>query len=141
MRGFGCSHYAGIVLASIGRNVRLQIRPNREIARQICRSLRRARENIRQGDVANLNILVCPLVEQLDGADLLGDILWENSKGDGGVDLDFAFRHIDREPGLVDLWVIRSGVECCGGYRATGCRDSGVEVGRRFPVRGAWRLA
>jgi hypothetical protein len=47
--------------------------------------------NPRQRDIPNLDILVTPLVEQLDRSDLIGDFLGENAVGAiGRFDLDFA---------------------------------------------------
>lgn len=47
--------------------------------------------NVRQGDVANLDIVV-PLVEQLDVANLLGDVLGK----DAGENVDItALRHFE----------------------------------------------
>jgi hypothetical protein len=46
-------------------------------------------EIIRQGDIANFNVLVAPLVEELDGANLVGDVLWENGIAAWALDLDF----------------------------------------------------
>ena len=51
--------------------------------------------DIRQGDIPNLDILVCPLVEELDAANLCGDILGEDLVA-GLRDLNFdiaGFRH------------------------------------------------
>lgn len=45
--------------------------------------------NVRQRDVANLDIVV-PLVEQLDVADLLDNILGEDVRDDSVLDLDIA---------------------------------------------------
>lgn len=51
-------------------------------------------ENVRQRDVADLDIVV-PLVEQLDVADLLDNILGEDVGHDRVFDLDFtAVRHL-----------------------------------------------
>lgn len=50
--------------------------------------------NVRQRDVADLDIVV-PLVEQLDVADLLDNILGEDVGHDRVFDLDFtAVRHL-----------------------------------------------
>lgn len=50
--------------------------------------------NVRQRDVADLDIVV-PLVEQLDVADLLDNILGEGVGNDGVLDLDFTtVRHL-----------------------------------------------
>ena len=49
---------------------------------------------VRQRDVSDLDILVAPLVEELHGTDLRGDILGQDG-GDGlALDFDFAFRHV-----------------------------------------------
>ena len=45
---------------------------------------------LRQTDVPNLDILVRPLVEELDGPDLLSDILGKDGVPAGVLDLDFA---------------------------------------------------
>ena len=47
----------------------------------------------RQGDIPDLDILVAPLVEELGGANLLGDILGQDRVALGRLDLDFAVRH------------------------------------------------
>lgn len=54
-------------------------------------------ESIRQRDVADLNILVAPLVEELDGANLVGDVLWEDGIAAWALDLDFlgVLRHCE----------------------------------------------
>lgn len=44
----------------------------------------------RQADVSDFDILVGPLVEELDGADFLGDFLGEDLVPAGVLDLDFA---------------------------------------------------
>jgi len=49
-----------------------------------------SRENLRQADVSDFDILVGPLVEELDGADLLCDFLGEDLVPAGVLDLDFA---------------------------------------------------
>jgi hypothetical protein len=48
---------------------------------------------IREGDVPDLNILVAPLVEQLDAANLVGHLLGEDGITGGALDFDFAVRH------------------------------------------------
>jgi len=54
---------------------------------------------LRQRDIFDLNIVVAPLIEQLDAANLVGDLLGEHWEGGSG-DLDFsAIRHIG-----VRLW-------------------------------------
>ena len=45
---------------------------------------------VRQRDIPNLDILVAPLVEQLDAANLARDILWQDLVGLLALDLDFA---------------------------------------------------
>lgn len=45
---------------------------------------------LRQGDVADLDILVGPLVEQLDAANLLDDILGQDLVARDGLDLDLS---------------------------------------------------
>lgn len=50
----------------------------------------------RQGDIPDLDILEAPLVEQLDAANLLGDVLGKDGVAGGALDLDFALRHIDQ---------------------------------------------
>ncbi len=48
---------------------------------------------VREGDVPDLDIIVAPLVEQLDAADLVGDLLREDGIAGWALDLDFAVRH------------------------------------------------
>lgn len=48
---------------------------------------------LRERDVPDLNILVAPLVEQLDAANLLGHILGEDGVAGGALDLNFAVGH------------------------------------------------
>ena len=49
----------------------------------------------RQRDISNLDILVGPLVEQLDAANLLGDILGQDGVALGLLDFDFSgVRHV-----------------------------------------------
>lgn len=59
---------------------------------------------LRQGDVADLDILVGPLVEQLDAANLLDDVLGQDLDARDGLDLDFAVvRHAGhRFPNRID---------------------------------------
>lgn len=54
-------------------------------------------KHLRQGDVPDLNILVTPAVEQLDGSHLRSDVLGQDLESPGGVfDLDFpVVRHVD----------------------------------------------
>jgi hypothetical protein len=79
--------------------------------RRVCRS--GIAGNVRERDVADLNLLVGPLrtvslctskvspsparrthlVEQLDAANLLGDLLGEHGVASRALDLDFAVRH------------------------------------------------
>lgn len=52
---------------------------------------------LRQGDVADLNILVGPLVEELDAANLLDDVLGQDLVARDGLDLDLSVvRHAGR---------------------------------------------
>ena len=44
---------------------------------------------VRQRNIPNLNILVAPLIEQLDGANLVGDVLGENGIAAWALNLDF----------------------------------------------------
>ena len=54
-------------------------------------SLKFRKLDARQRDIPNFNILITPLVEQLDRANLIGDFLGENAeRAVGDVDLDFA---------------------------------------------------
>ena len=55
--------------------------------------LAQAGAHSRQGDIPDLDILVAPLVEQLGGANLLGDILGQHRVALGRLDLDFAVGH------------------------------------------------
>lgn len=55
--------------------------------------------NLREGDVTDLNIIVAPLVEKLDGANLVGNLLGEDLVGDGR-NLDLDLRHV---VGFVDV--------------------------------------
>ena len=48
---------------------------------------------VRQRDIPNFNILIAPLVEQLDAANLFGNLLGEHLVAGGALDFDFAFRH------------------------------------------------
>lgn len=53
------------------------------------------RASLRQGDVADLDILVGPLVEQLDAANLADDVLGQDLVARGGLDLDLSVvRHV-----------------------------------------------
>lgn len=50
--------------------------------------------HVRERDIADLDIVI-PLVEQLDVADLLDNVLGEDVRKDGGLDLDIAaVRHV-----------------------------------------------
>lgn len=48
---------------------------------------------VRQRDVPNFNILIAPLVKQLDAANLFGNLLGKHLVAGGALDFDFAFRH------------------------------------------------
>lgn len=65
------------------------------------------RASLRQGDVADLDILVGPLVEQLDAANLADDVLGQNLVARDGLDLDLSVvRHagqFDRRAGGVSV--------------------------------------
>lgn len=51
---------------------------------------------VRKRDVPDLDVLVAPLVEQLDAANLAGDILGEDWVTLRALDLDFSgVRHVD----------------------------------------------
>ena len=51
--------------------------------------------SLRQGDVADLDVLIAPLVEELDAANLVGDLLGKNLVAGGlNLDFDFCVRHI-----------------------------------------------
>lgn len=50
--------------------------------------------DVRERDVADLDVLVAPLVEELCAADLSGDILWQDWVGLDGLDFDLAVRHV-----------------------------------------------
>ena len=51
--------------------------------------------NVRQGDVADLDIMIVPLVEELDVADLLDNVLGEHLSEGRVLDLDIAaVRHV-----------------------------------------------
>lgn len=65
--------------------------------------------DVRERDVANLDLIV-PLVEQLDGANLLGNILGD----DVGGDLDL---HLLRHVGCCSRWFRR-------------CRETAVSIAR-----------
>lgn len=73
-----CIHQDGRIVSAVsGRNVEAQ------------------RASLRQGDVADLDILVGPLVEQLDAANLADDVLGQDLVARGGLDLDLSVvRHI-----------------------------------------------
>ena len=63
---------------------------------------------VREGDVADLDVLVAPLVEQLGAANLAGHVLGQHRVAGGLLDLDLAVRHVG------------GGVFCdtsCGGAR------------------------
>ena len=49
---------------------------------------------VRERDIPNLDILVAPLVEQLDAANLISDVLEKNSIAARALDFDFAVRHV-----------------------------------------------
>ena len=52
-------------------------------------------ESLRQRDVADLDVLIAPLVEQLDAANLVGDLLGKNLVARGlNLDFDFCVRHV-----------------------------------------------
>ena len=54
---------------------------------------------LRQRDVPDLNILIAPLIEQLNSADFINDILGENLVPVGRFHLDFTVvRHGDKCP-------------------------------------------
>lgn len=53
----------------------------------------KSRVCVRERDVPDLNVLVAPLVEQLDAANLLGDVLGKDGVAGLALDLDFAVRH------------------------------------------------
>ena len=48
---------------------------------------------VRERNVADLDVLVAPLVEELDAADLVGDLLGEHGVARWALDLDFSVRH------------------------------------------------
>lgn len=51
--------------------------------------------SLRQRDVADLDVLIAPLVEQLDAANLVGDLLGKNLVARGlNLDFDFGVRHV-----------------------------------------------
>lgn len=67
---------------------------------KFAKSIRKKGAPLRQGDVADLDILVGPLVEQLDGADLRGHVLGEH-RGLDGLNFDFTVvRHFGWELAL-----------------------------------------
>ena len=47
------------------------------------------KDSLRQGNIADLDIFVGPLVEQLDAANLRGDLLGKNLVSGDGFDFDF----------------------------------------------------
>ena len=55
--------------------------------------------NLRQRNISNFNVFVAPFVEQLDGANLLGNFLGENLVAIGRLNLYFAVvRHGEEWP-------------------------------------------
>jgi hypothetical protein len=53
------------------------------------------RASLRQRDISDLDILVAPLVEELDATDFLGNLLWKDLVAADGLDLDFSVvRHV-----------------------------------------------
>lgn len=58
--------------------------------------------HVRQRDVADLDVLVGPLVEQLDAANLGNDVLGQDLVARDGLDLDLSAlgRHIGQQQGL-----------------------------------------
>lgn len=90
--GSGCNRYelrVSTLLIALFRTNRLPIARKRHPTQ--CKKFR---ECVREGDVPNLDVLVAPLVEQLDAANLLGNILGEDGVAGGALDLDFAVRHV-----------------------------------------------
>lgn len=45
--------------------------------------------SLRQRDIPNFDILIGPLVEELDASNLLSDLLWKDLVARDGLDLDF----------------------------------------------------
>lgn len=85
---------------------------------------------VRQGDVADLDVLVGPLVEQLDAANLGDNVLGQDSVARDGLDLDISAlgRHNGQQQQCLD-WVGCGGCRVCrGGERALSVVV--VEVGR-----------
>jgi len=60
-------------------------------------------ESLRQRDVADFDVLIAPLVEQLDAANLLGDFLGKNLVAGDGFDFDVL---VVRHDGDADLGVV-----------------------------------
>lgn len=58
-------------------------------------------QDLRQTDVPDLNILVRPLVEKLDAANLAGDLLWQDLVARDGLDLDISVVRHD-----CDFWAV-----------------------------------
>lgn len=49
---------------------------------------------VRERDIPDLDVLVAPLVEQLDAANLVGHVLGEDGIALGALDFDLAVRHV-----------------------------------------------
>ena len=54
---------------------------------------------VRERDVADLDVLVAPLVEELDAADLVGNLLGEDGGAGDVLDLNFAVGRHDCDCG------------------------------------------
>ena len=77
-----------------------------------CLSHMFAQKDTREGNISDLDVLVAPLVEQLGGANLAGDILGQDGVALRRFDFDLAVRHVrccrgkkmTKGRGLVVVW-------------------------------------
>lgn len=83
------------------------------------------RRVLRQGDITDLDILVGPLVEQLDAANLGDDVLGQDLvTRRGGIDLDLSVvRHAGQQLRFLE------GVSCCREWMSLGSLKGRRDVG------------
>lgn len=100
------------------------------------------RSNVRQRHVPNLNVLVCPLVEELDASNLGSDLPGHRQDTAGELDLDFpVVGHIDavytwRKGCTVDKRVLMRVVEQVGRSHQRLLSSANLEVGSLRSVVG-----
>ena len=96
-----------------------------------CNKSRIEADYSRQGDIADFNILVGPLVEELDGTNFFGDFFGEDLVARWALDLDFAIvRHVGRYADTVVIRKELNGSRC----RGERFRDSRfADVGAQYP--------